>query len=274
MAKNPQLEMMRAALKATGMSEEQIKQALEAQEAAMNAFSACKDDIVDAQNAYLKAADALEYESCFELSQNPSIDTNDQWAIACGADLAYYRGDILNDLTSDTDEDTCKEMLSEQWGIDNKKDFTEMAESLLDGRHSKIYRQLAEGEEVEGFEEEAENLEEALEVFEEDEMIEEDEIPDMLAWDLGRLINISRFAYDAKILNREEALHYIRKAAALMQKTYGSWKEMSVAYQLGRYTWGGDDVYEELNDGMDDLLTEEDSPWVKMPFDMKISFKG
>jgi len=228
------------------------------------------------QNAAAAMAGAFEgmgdnTDSYFEFSEKPSISESYQWAVACGADLIHLRADIINDLTTGTGKEDILEILSSQWGIDNKKDFTEMAESLKQGRHSVVYHKLAAGEAVEGFEEEAENLKEALKVFQKEKLIAKD-VPNMLIWDLGRLINISRFAFDGKLITRKEALGYIKEAALLVKKHYVSWKNLSVSYQFGRAVWGGLEEYEELQEGMEQLLTEEDSPWVKLPFDMALNF--
>lgn len=290
MAKNPQLEMMRAAMKAAGMNDKDIEQALAAQEAAMkqaeemntmsdmqkfasDIYNTAKEEFDQAAKKIMERDD-MDMDSYFEFSKDPSIDKSDQWAVACGADLIHLRADVINDLSAGLDKEDCASMLSSQWGIDNKEEFIEMAESLLAGRHSNIYKKIAEGEEIEDFEDESESFEEAMEVFEEDDLINEGEVPDMAAWDLGRLINISRFAFDAGFLSREEALGYIRKAALEMKKHYKSWKELSTGYQFGRYIWGGGDNYEEMKEGMEQLLTEEDSPWVTLPFDMKLDFKS
>jgi hypothetical protein len=99
-----------------------------------------------------------------------------------------------------------------------------------------------------------------------------DEVPNMLIWDLGRLINISRFAFDAKIIDRATALSYIKDAALLIKKNYKSWKELSVGYQFGRAGWGGMDEYEELKEGMEQLLSEKDSPWVTLAWNTKLNF--
>jgi hypothetical protein len=275
------LNMMRQTLKMSGLSDEQIEQTLEAQKAAMQAYGNMDGAALQAAAAGMAGqmqnmAGALEgmglsSDSYFEFSEKPSISKSYQWAVACGADLIHLRADIINDLTTGTDKETILEILSAQWGIDNKKDFTEMAESLKKGRHSVVYHKLAAGEKVEGFEDEAENLKEALAVFKKDKLIAKD-VPNMLIWDLGRLVNISRFAFDGKLITRKEALGYLKEAALLVKKHYVSWQNLSVSYQFGRAVWGGLDEYEELKEGMEQLLGEKDSPWVTLPFDMELNF--
>ncbi|MCL2246528.1 MAG: DUF1266 domain-containing protein, partial [Lentimicrobiaceae bacterium] len=214
----------------------------------------------------------LNSDSYFEFSENPTINQSYQWAVACGADLIHLRADIINDLTTGTDSETCIHILSQQWGIDTKADFIKMADSLKGGRHSVIYQRLAAGEKIAKYEEEKENLQEALAVFQNDGLATT--VPNMLIWDLGRLINISRFAFDAQLIDRQTALAYIKESALLVKKNYNSWKELSVGYQFGRAVWGGLEEYETLKGGMEQLLTEEDSPWVTLPFDMKLEFEG
>jgi hypothetical protein len=216
-------------------------------------------------------ADMLNSDSYFEFAENPTINKSYQWAVACGADLIHLRADVINDLTTGADSETCLYTLSQQWGIDTKKDFIKMADSLKSGRHSVIYQRLAAGENLADYEDEKECMLEALQVFQQDGLATS--IPNMLIWDLGRLINISRFAFDAQLIDRNTALAYLKEAALLVKKNYASWKELSVGYQFGRAVWGGLEEYETLKEGMEQLLTEEDSPWVTLPFDMKLNFE-
>jgi hypothetical protein len=158
-------KMMRQNMKMSGMTDEQIEAALAMQKAAMEQ---AMGGMPFPGMQIPMAADiqkALESDSCFCFSEKPEVNESYQWAIACGADLIHLRADIINDLSSGNDRDLCKSMLSEEWGIDTKKDFTEMAESLKAGRHSRIYHQLAEGKDIEDFEEEKENLKEAKKLF-------------------------------------------------------------------------------------------------------------
>jgi hypothetical protein len=263
------IKIMKQNLKMAGMSDEQIEAALAMQTAAMDQYAGMAANL--SSMAASATASGMDMDSYFEFSRKPSINKSYQWAVACGADLVHARADIINDLTTGNDKDDIKPVLAESWGISNKKDFTEMAESLKKGRHSAIYRQLAEGKDLEDFEEETENLKEAKKIFKKDKLIG-DKVPNMLIWDLGRLINISRFAFDANIIDRAAALSYIKDAALLIKKNYKSWKDLSVGYQFGRAVWGGLEEYEGLKGGMEQLLSEEDSPWVTLPFDMKLDF--
>ena len=270
-------KMMRQSLKMSGMSEQQIDAMLAMQSEAIKnfdstAFQSQMDALADALGNK-DIGDMMEgSESLFEFAKSPSINESYRWAVACGADLIHLRSDIVNDLSTGTDRDICVEMLKEQWGISRKEDFTSMAESLKKGRHSAVYAQLAAGGSAGDYAEEAKNLKEAKKLFKR-EGLTDGGIPNMAAWDLGRLVNVSRWAFDAGIITRPVALKYLREAALLVKKHYTSWRELSVGYQFGRAVWGGVEDYEELKEGMEELLTEKDSPWVTLPFDLVLKFE-
>jgi hypothetical protein len=294
-----QLEMMMQGMKAAGMSDEQIDSAIAMQKAAMEQYAGMvggfdaagirKNMAEHMKNlgsalaagalAAASGIDAarvqgmIEGDSYFEFSKRPSINRSYQWGVACGADLIHRRADIINDLTTGCDRDTCLIVLSGQWGINTAGEFSEMAESLKAGRHSKVYRALARGMPVEGFEGNMENLEKAELFFSRDGLISAGEVPNMLIWDLGRLVNISRFAFDAGLIGRDAALGHIRHVAEAVRMEYDSWRSVSIGYQFGRAVWGGIDLeYKELKEGMEQLLSEKDSPWVTLPFDMPFDF--
>jgi hypothetical protein len=278
------IKMIRQSMKAAGMSKEQIDAAIAMQQAALanpvmqQAMAMQKTMADNAVEMRQSMADAMgkiagmDMDSYFEFSEKPSINKSYQWAVACGADLINLRADIINDLTTGGDKDELREEFAENWGIESKKDFIKMAESLKKGRHSVVYHQIAEGKKLEGFEEEAESLKEAKKQFKKDKLIG-DQVPNMLIWDIGRLVNITRFAFDAKYVDRAAALSYLKDAALLVKKHYKSWKELSIGYQFGRAVWGGLEQYDDLKEGMEQLLTENDSPWVTLPFNMKLNFE-
>jgi predicted component of type VI protein secretion system len=270
--------MMRQSLKVSGLSEDQIDAMIKIQETALRDFD--PEAICGQMKTFAAAVGkpdlsvVLEGDgSCFEFVERPSINKAYQWAVACGADLIHLKAGVINDLSTWTARDTSRIILADRWSIKTEADFTQLAERLKAGSHSRVYAQLAGGKAVKDFDEEAENLSAAREVFERDKLIGA-RLPNMLSWDLGRLVNVSRLAFDAGFLSREAALEYLKDAALQVKKEYASWKELSIGYQFGRAVWGGLAQYEELKEGMEQLLTEEDSPWVRLPFDMELDFDG
>ena len=217
------------------------------------------------------------------MKENTTLTPAQQWGIACGADLAFLNGYPLNTLEEDVDQEMMQSQLSEWWGIESKDDLIEMLDSLGEGRHcidfailDKAFRMdedegakfLAEhftdDEDMEVAIDRINNLAEAYEQFKADGLWKKSTPPNFIAWDLVRRINVCRNGFDAGFITEKEALKIIVDTAKRLQKEFKSWRELSIAYQFGRYIWGGDDQYEWLKDGMETLLTHEESPWVNL----------
>ena len=264
------IEMMRQNLKAAGMPDAQIDAMIQMQQSAMSMGAEQMTAMANNLSEMGINMDDADMED-FVMVENPSVNTSYQWAIACGADLAQLRGDILNDLNTDKDTEMSGSVLSNDWGIENHEDAVSMCDSLVAGRHSKRYN--ADAEKTDG--EHSEEIAEALEVFTADNLLPAgSRAPNMLIWDLGRLVTVARLAFDAGWLNRDEVMHYLRELAPLVQSVYKSWRDVSIAYQFGRAVWGGIDEfqYAVMKSNMEDLLNADGSPWKNLPFDMKLEF--
>lgn len=223
------------------------------------------------------------------LNPNSTLSTEQQWAVACGADLAMLNGQYLNDLTTGFSKQDCRDLLSEWWDIDSKEELTDNLNWLFEEGHRIQYDIIWQAmntisiKESKAFlreyvaknqiEEEAalerlRNMRDALELFREQHLIQPDTQPEMLIWDYARIINLSRGGFDAGYLSKEEALHYIMRCTDSIKKMYNSWKQLSVSYQFARCVWNGldEDVIMEMSSNRELLLTDPESPWVKLPF--------
>jgi hypothetical protein len=107
-----------------------------------------------------------------------------------------------------------------------------------------------------------------MELFNEHNLLNKDIQPEMLIWDYARIINLSRAGFDAGYLTREEALDTIMRCTNPIRTMYSSWKQLSVSYQFARCVWNSieKDDFQDMMAGMEVLLTDADSPWVKIPF--------
>ncbi len=201
----------------------------------------------------------------------PSITKSYQWAVACGADLSYLNGYYMNDLPTGLGRQAALAELAEDWGVESKTQLRSIAASLKSGEYSTEYAAMAAGR-ARG--REAENMRQALQWFTRDGLIEKSQTPSMLIWDLARLIIITRLAFDATLLTRAEALQLLGQCALKAQNSYKSWQELSVGFQLARHVWAGADEedYLILKSNMQLLLTDADSPWVKLKFNIKCVF--
>lgn len=295
---NPQnaIDQYLQQLKAMGLTDEQIalyKQQMEASMqlstqwmSQMNQFG---QNMQQFNNMFTGDEGDAGMNSATDLQLNPNstLSVKEQWAIACGADLAILNGQYLNDLTTGFSKQDCRQLLSEWWDIDSKEEAVEMIEWLFTEGHRIQYDiiwqalntiSIKESKEflrqhvaTNKMEEETalerlRNMRDALELFREHKLISEDTQPDMLIWDFARVINLSRGCFDAGYLSREEAMNNILRCIAPIRQMYTSWKQLSVSYQFARSVWNGIDeaVFTEMMEGMQVLLTHEDSPWVKM----------
>jgi hypothetical protein len=87
----------------------------------------------------------------------------------------------------------------------------------------------------------------------------------ILAWDLGRLIVVTRLSFDIGYLNEETAWNVIKNAYEMAIKEYKDWKELSVAYLIGRGMWSGDNMMLTGLYGIARKAFENDnSPWKKI----------
>lgn len=225
-----------------------------------------------------------------KLAAQSTLTPAQQWAVACGANLAYANGQYLNELSTGLEKRTCRDLLSEWWDIDSGEELDEMiawlqeeghrfqfdtiwqAISTVSMKESKQFLKeyvASNPQEEEVVLQRLRNMRDALEAFSEDGLLEQgNAVPDMMIWDYARLINLCRAGFDAGYIERKNALQRIEQAAAEIAQHYRSWKELSVAYLFARYVWGGNsnDEYLEFKEGMSVLLNDAQSPWVTLPW--------
>jgi tetratricopeptide (TPR) repeat protein len=294
---NP-IEQYLQTLRAMGMSEEAIAMYRKQMEASINLTNQWASQFgrnMDQMNINQAFGAFGNEDEQTELPLNPdsTLTTRQQWAIACGADLAMLNGQYLNDLTTGFQKQECRQLLSQWWDIDSKEELLDMIQWLFNEGHRIQYDliwqalntvSMKESKEflrqhVASNEEEAElalkrlrNMRDALELFREHELIGPGFQPEMLIWDYARVINLSRGAFDAGYISREEALEIIDQCIDPIRNMYSSWKQLSVSYQFARYVWS--DLEEEdcmeMMENMETLLKDPESPWVKLKWDEPI----
>ena len=222
---------------------------------------------------------------------NPAtpLSSAQQWAVACGADIAFVNRQYLNDITTGSSGQDCRRQLSEWWDIDGPDSLKEMIAWLQESGHRieydiiwqtintvsmkegkaflKKYIATNEAEEAVVMER-LRNTHDALELFRERKLINNGMQPDMLIWDFGRIINLSRTGYDAGYLTYDQALEYIMEGVPMIRRTYTSWKHLSLSYQFARCVWNGVETgsFEALLNNMQYLLTAPESPWKHLAF--------
>jgi|GEM_PF-1926152 len=234
-------------------------------------------------------SDTEEDPLVIRLHPGSHLNIAQQWGIACGADIAFVNRQYLNDVTTGSDREDCREQLSEWWDIDSTADLQDTLSWLRESGHrieydiiwqaintvslkeSKAFLRdyIATNELEEAVVmERLRNTRDALELFRERKLIDSHLQPDMLIWDFGRIINLSRSGYDAGYISEAAALEYIHSCVPLIKRTYTSWKHLSVSYQFARCVWNGVEMggFETLQRNMEYLLQAPESPWKKLTF--------
>ncbi|SEW31895.1 DUF1266 domain-containing protein [Chitinophaga arvensicola] len=223
------------------------------------------------------------------LNPDSGLNIAQQWGVACGADIAFVNRQYLNDVTTGLGTQDCRDLLSEWWDIEStaalkstlgwlresghriEYDMIWQAINMVSLKESKAFlREYIATNELEEaiVMERLRNTREALELFRERRLIDKALQPDMLIWDFGRIINLSRSGYDAGYISEAEALEYIHACVPLIKRTYTSWKHLSVSYQFARCVWNGVEMggFEALQRNMEYLLMAPESPWKKLSF--------
>ena len=84
----------------------------------------------------------------------------------------------------------------------------------------------------------------------------------LLAFDLVRVVNLSREGYLANYISEDEAWFHIMAAADRLQQTYHSWRDLSDNYLLGRQFWGRNkDGQAEFATTLQCVHDLPDGPW-------------
>lgn len=95
---------------------------------------------------------------------------------------------------------------------------------------------------------------------------EEIENHSILAWDMGRLVLVTRCCVDASYISKDEGWEFIRDAYKECKKVYKNWEELANEYVIGRAMFGGEGFM--LNGIMEitkNLIEDKESPWKKYP---------
>lgn len=88
----------------------------------------------------------------------------------------------------------------------------------------------------------------------------------ILAWDMGRLVLVSRCCSDLGYISETEAWNYINHAYSQCKAVYKDWSDLANGYIIGRAMWNGSgNMLSGIIDIALELLSDDDSPWKKIP---------
>lgn len=92
----------------------------------------------------------------------------------------------------------------------------------------------------------------------------------IIAWDLCRVVNVAGMSYIAGYISENEAWNEVMAAAKILQQNFHSWEEMAQNFVLGSLFWGGTDVYKVRVLVKNWLLTNQESPWLSLKWDLPL----
>lgn len=216
----------------------------------------------------------------------PSISESEQKALAVGLLNSEQITAYTNSLATGVPRDRILQGLTEAWDIFDKEGAYSTIEWLQKEGHRVYFAavyplltadvrtrgtQLAAqfGEDAEKAVQYAMNLAECVNERGNDDFApfnDENMKKGILAWDLGRLVVIARMCFDVGYIDEKTAWGIIKNAYELAVKEYKNWKELSVAYLIGRGMWSGDDMMlNGLYTIARDAFENDGSPWKNIP---------
>jgi hypothetical protein len=202
------------------------------------------------------------------------------WAVAAGANLTITWERELDALALPNGREKAREVLGRQWSVHGTDDARQTFDWLRHQGHSAEFEQILHAlqkvptEKIESF------------VAAQDRHIRRavlfvsehgSELKDgtLTAWDTVRLSFLARASFTAGWIDEAAAWDVALEAARKLQRSYGSWAELSQNFLLGREFWGeaSPESMAAFRKNADWLLTHERSPWTQLPWDLPLATK-
>lgn len=197
------------------------------------------------------------------------------WKIVGGMEISSYS------------EELTKELLSRDWGVEDRESALETVESMIENGHRSKCRECMEELEEMGLLDKDEEtfMQELSESGIEDNlfryviayyMYQDGMDADYIAaWDLCRVNQLYADYYVCGYMTYEEAMDASLENSLILQKMYSSWDEMVSAYLLGYQFWQSDPCLTEMSPTLrraqacEDLFEMEDGPYT-LDWDMEL----
>jgi len=198
------------------------------------------------------------------------LSSGQQSALNIGAILSLRNRNYMDSIETDESKESNIESMAEWWGVYSTDSAIETLEWLFDEGHRVHYDKIINAKkngsylhpDVLSYDE---NMNETLDVLIKNQIIvDKSDLNNIsiLAWDMGRSVNVARWCFDCGYITKEKAWNYINRAHTYSKQIYNSWEEFSTGYIVGRAMWSGDpDVVEDVITDVQSLLNDVDSPW-------------
>jgi hypothetical protein len=223
------------------------------------------------------------YKPAFKLfiaRRQPRPSDAQRWGLAAGGNLTHLNGNNFDYLHNGKSRAMNRHTLRDTWSVDGPQALTEIL-AWLDGEghraaFEQLYKQITALSPAEFAAIQA-RLPAATQrhyAYVRDNMAAFKH-GSLLAWDLGRLINVCRYGYKAGYISEADAWTRIMAAAQRLQREYGSWAELGDNYLLGWKLWQMEAMpdgaaYEAFHiQALHWLKTNPESPW-QLPWAMSL----
>lgn len=152
-----------------------------------------------------------------------------------GAILALHRSEAPFEMVFDHEVEVYANGLADQWEISNREEALSTLGAILGQTHSKTYDEwLHENGESNEAQALYEEVAKALEM----EVAEVKAVRSTYAWDMVRVIALSKWSYWLDYITEEEMWSFAEAAAAKASAQGTDWKEYTVSFLLGRVMHG------------------------------------
>lgn len=261
---------------------------IQAQQATMGTLGDVDTDTV--RNAGMKnmndAVDITQSLMNLDFNADDFFDDNDSWEIkrskdgtlnseqlrllALGAPILVYNDEYTDTIGHQEYVDSLKEQIRSWWEVTDRESAFEIVDWLLrEGHHAEADRVLAamrNGQETEDIDEDkVEDVSLITDYMLENSICDMNSVPHTaIAWDLVRIVNLGRWAFQCGYITEEDMWNIMRVADETASANFSSWEEYGMSFVLGRGVWHGDTddcltAYEIVTE----LLKNEDSPWLQ-----------
>ena len=193
--------------------------------------------------------------------------------LAFGAPLLVYNDEYLDTIEEEEYIDSLKEQIRSWWNVTDRDSTLEIVEWLLnEGHHAYADMVIASSADnsMDNLPEEAQDKVEDVELISqymtENGLCSEDSLPKTaIAWDLVRIVNLGRWAYQCGYIPEEDMWNIMRVAEEAAMEHFSSWEEYGMSFTFGRGVWHGDTMdCQTAHEIVSSLLKKTESPWLNI----------
>jgi hypothetical protein len=206
------------------------------------------------------------------------------WALAAAAMLAESNGDRHDRLAgvdvTPANVEAAKRLLRDWWGVTDRTTHLDALRGVAERGHRAQFAAAGAGMATMAPAERTQLEARRRQDFRLNQIVGVVELhyarlgaTGILGWDFSRFIALCRWGYTAGYLTEPEAWDTLMPAARRLRGAFTSWRELGENYLIGRQFW---DPEQHVLNGktyrrtLDRLLTDPESPWTRIPWELDL----